>query len=67
MKYIIFEYNKYGEWYIYVFLLSKQDAFVVYALLSEFPYLNRQISKVSGPTVFMHTRIKEKKIRNETV
>ena len=49
------------------FLLSKQDAFLAYALLSEFPYLNRQIPKVSGPAVFMHTRIKERKTRNETV
>ena len=53
--------------YIYVFLLSKQDAFLAYALLSEFPYLNRQIPEVSGPAVFMHTRVKERKTRNETV
>ena len=67
MKYIIFEVNKYGEWYIYDFLFSKQDAFLAYALLSKFPYLNRQIPKVSGPAVFIHTRIKERKTRNETV
>lgn len=63
--------NKYGKWYICVFLLSKQHASIVYALLTEFPYLNTQIPKASGPhcvhAVSQRLKIKEKKTRNETV